>query len=187
MDKRKEIVLGAAQDKDEEVRKAASEALEKLQVRERLDFLEDKLSSGEMLERVRAVYALAELRGEKVVSLISKVVKDQAEDVRAAAARALGLVGDSRALPALVELLKDSSPVVVRSALDSISRYNEPKALGPLMQALKNADAGVVEKAIEAVGRIGDKRAEEAMVYFAVKGNNRMRANALRALGLMEK
>ena len=187
MDKRKEILLGAVQDKDEDVRKSAAEALAQLQIRDRLDFLEEKVGSGEMLEKVRALYALSELKGEKVVALLSIGVKDAAEDVRAAAARGLGLVGDTRALPHLVDLLKDPSPIVVRSALDAIAIYNEPRVLGPLIQALKNADAGVVEKAIEAVGRLGDKRAEEAMIYFAVKGNKHMKALALKALGLMER
>jgi hypothetical protein len=55
------------------------------------------------------------------------------------------------------------------------------------MQMLKSKDQGVVERAIEVVGRSGDKRAEQAMLYFSVKGNINMRYRAIRALGVMER
>jgi HEAT repeat protein len=54
------------------------------------------------------------------------------------------------------------------------------------MRMLKNEDVGVVEKALKAIGNIGDKRAEEALLHFAVKGNNRMKFLAIRALGEMD-
>ena len=60
------------------------------------------------------------------------------------------------------------------------------RMLGPLMRMLQNEDAGVVEMAIKAIGNIGDKRAEEALLHFVVKGNNRMKFLALRALGEMD-
>jgi len=43
-----------------------------------------------------------------------------------------------------------------------------------------------VERALEAVSRFGDKRAEEALVYFASKGNAKMKGIALRGLGIMD-
>jgi hypothetical protein len=55
------------------------------------------------------------------------------------------------------------------------------------MKAMKHTDPGVVERAIEAVCNIGDKRSEEAMIYFAVKGNQRMRGLAMKALGEMDR
>ena len=186
MDKRKETLIKAMQDSNEEVRKAAAEAMEKHQVRQRLDFLEEKLTSGEMLEKIRAVYAITDMKGTRIIELLTKALKDPAEDVRAAAVRALGEMSDAGAVPILVEALNDASPMVARSSVDALGKYNDPRALGPLMKALKNPDAGVVEKAIEAIGRYGDKRTEEAMLHFAVSGNEKMRSLALKALGTME-
>jgi len=60
------------------------------------------------------------------------------------------------------------------------------KATEALMQMLKDTDAGVVERAIDAIGKIGDKRTEEAMIHFASKGNEKMRALAIKALGEMD-
>ncbi|MBI5887722.1 MAG: HEAT repeat domain-containing protein [Deltaproteobacteria bacterium] len=187
MDKRKEILLKALQDPDVELRKIAADSLEKLQVRDRLDAIINKIGSGEMLEKIRAVYALADIKGEKVIAAGAKALKDPSEDVRAAAARVMGSFGDIRVLPHLVEAFKDASSMVVRSALDAFVKYNDSRYIEHLMPLLKNPDAGVVEKALEAVASTGDKRAEEAMIYFTVKGNPKMKAIALRALGEMDR
>lgn len=186
MEKRTEIFLKALRDKNEEIRRAGAEALEKFQLRTHLETLQKKIDSGEMLDKIRAVYALTDLKGPKPSELLAKAVKDQSEDVRAAAVRVLATSGDGHALTMLVEALNDSSTVVVRCALDGLAKWSDQRLLGPFMKALKNADPGVVEKALEAIARIGDKRAEEAMFYFAAKGNEKMRALAIKALGMMD-
>lgn len=186
MSKRRDILLGALKDADSHVKKAAAEALEKLQARERLDALEKKIETGEMLEKIRVIYALSDLRGPRVAAALTKALKDPLEDVRAAGVRALGNLGDPAALPQMVESLKDTSPMVARSAIEALSAFKDPRLLGPFMQMLKHHDSGVVERALEAVAAIGDKRAEEAFVYFAAKGNPQMRAIALKGLGSMD-
>ena len=187
MDKRKEVIIGALKDPEEGIRKLAAEALERLEVRDRLDLLVKKIDTGEMLEKIRALYTIAELKGPKIIEHLGKAVRDSSEDVRAAAVRALGSTGDVNALPHLIEALKDTSSIVVRAAVEAISNFKDPSILGHLMKALKNPDHGVVERAIEAVGRFGDKRCEEAMLHFAAKGNSRMRSLAIKALAAMDR
>ncbi|MDO8425974.1 MAG: HEAT repeat domain-containing protein [Deltaproteobacteria bacterium] len=186
MDKRKEVLISALKEREEGIRKLAADALEKLEMRDRLDHLVKKIESGEMLEKIRAIYALTDLKGQRVTEILIKAAKDPSEDVRAAALRVLGGKGES-AMPALVEALKDASPVVVRVAVDSLSNYRDPRLLGPLMQILKSPDTGIVERALEVISRLGDKRAEEAMIYFAVKGNSKMKGLAIKALGEMDR
>lgn len=186
MSKRREIITAAMKDADKDVRKAAAEALEKLQARERLEAIANKIETGEMLEKVKVIYAVSELRGPRVAEILTKALKDSVEDVRAAAARALGQFGDPAVLPQLVESLKDTSPIVARAAVEALSTFKDPRLLGPLMQMLKHQDTGVVERALDAVSKIGDKRAEEAFAYFAVKGNPKMKATALKGLGTMD-
>jgi len=43
-----------------------------------------------------------------------------------------------------------------------------------------------VERAIDALGKIGDKKAEDALIYFAVKGSGKIKANAIKALGELD-
>jgi serine/threonine-protein kinase len=132
------------------------------------------------------IYALSDLRGPRVADSLTKALKDPVEDVRAAGVRALGNLGDPATLPQLVESLKDTSPIVARAAVETLSTFKDPRLLGPFMQMLKHQDTGVVERALEAVAAIGDKRAEEAFIYFAAKGNPRMKAIALKGLGSMD-
>lgn len=187
MDKRKDILISALRDNEEGIRRFAAESLEKLEIRERLDLLVKKIETGEMLEKIRALYAFTGLRGEKIAEVLIKASKDPSEDVRAAAVRVLGAMGDANSLAPLVEALKDPSAMVARTAIEALGSYKDPRLLGPFMQALKHTDPGVIERAIEAVGNIGDKRSEEAMIYFAVKGNNKMRQLAIKALGEMDR
>jgi HEAT repeat protein len=116
MDKRKAALVGFLIDKDEHIRILAAEALERLETRAKLDSFAEILTSGGKLEKLRAVYALGNLRGQQVTTLLLKGVKDPIEDVRATAVRVLGNFSDSRALPSLVESLKDESPVVANRA-----------------------------------------------------------------------
>lgn len=186
MSKRREVITAALKDADTGIRKAAAEALEKLQARERIDALARKVETGEMLEKVKVIYALSDLRGPRVAEILTRALKDPVEDVRAAAVRALGNFADPATLPQLVESLKDSSPIVARAAVEALSTFKDPRLLGPFMQMLKHQDSGVVERALEAVSRTGDKRAEEALLYFAAKGNPKMREIALKGLGAMD-
>ncbi|MFQ5465206.1 MAG: HEAT repeat domain-containing protein [Thermodesulfobacteriota bacterium] len=186
MEKRRQVLRLSLKDEDDGIRGLAAEALEKLETRQRLGRLAEKISSGVMLEKIRAIYAISDLKGPEVFDMVTRAAKDDSEDVRAAAIRVLGRTGDYNALSVLVEALGDSSPMVARTAVEALGNYNDPRLLRPLMQALKNKDAGVIERALEVIGKIGDKRAEEAMLYFAVKGNRRMRELAIKALGEMD-
>lgn len=187
MDNRKQLLIAALQDTDEQVRKLAADALEKIETRDRLYVLEKKIDRGEMIDKIRAVYALGDLKGAAIIEILKKAAKDPSEDVRSAAVRVMGSTGDIGVLASLVESLKDQSVMVARTAVEAIAKFKDPRLLGPLMLALKHEDTGVVERALDAVGGIGDKRAEEAMLYFAVKGNPRMRGLALKALGTMDR
>ncbi len=186
MEKRKQVLLKALREKNEDVRSAAAEALERLELRTRMGELVKQLETGTKIEKLRAVYSLANLRGEKVLKSISIALKDDVEDVRSAAVRALVSTGDRRSLGYLVERLKDPSVMVIRDAVDGLASFGDPQLLSPLMQMLQSKDHGVIEKALDAIARLGDKRSEEAMLYFAGKGNPVMKCFALKALGIME-
>ncbi|GMR04264.1 MAG: hypothetical protein BMS9Abin23_0155 [Thermodesulfobacteriota bacterium] len=186
VEKRKKILIRDLQDEDPEIKNISAQALERLQIRLGLERMVSKIEQGEMLDKIRVIYALSDLKGQAIIDLLAGCLKDPSEDVRAAALRALGSMADDRVLPRLVETLHDSSPVVVRTAIDAIGRYTDSRLLGPLMHALKSEDKGVVEKALEVIARIGDKSAEDAMIYFSVKGNRKMRAIAVNALGVMD-
>lgn len=181
------MLVAALKDKSEEIRKLAAESLEKCEVRARLDALANKIESAEMLEKVRAIYALTDIKGPRVVEILLKAAKDPSEDVRAAAVRVLGRVADITQIQQLVDALKDTSPIVQRVAVEVLGSFRDSRLLGHMMHLLKNTDSGVTERAIDVIARIGDKRSEEAMLHFAVKGNPKMRVIAIKALGEMDR
>jgi len=186
MDRRRQLLTTVLQDKSEDIRKLAAAALEKCETRARLESLAKKIETAQMLEKVRAIYALTDLKGPRVIEVLLKASKDPSEDVRAAAVRVLGRVADVTQIQQMLEALKDTSPIVQRVAIDILGSFKDPRLLGHMMHLLKNPDPGVTERAIDVIARIGDKRAEEAMLHFAVKGNPKMRAIAVKALGEMD-
>ncbi|MCK5237460.1 MAG: HEAT repeat domain-containing protein [Deltaproteobacteria bacterium] len=186
MENRRHVLIKALRDESDTIRTTAAEALECLEIRGRLGKLHDMVQSGEKIEKLRAIYALGNLRGQQVINMVLWATKDEIEDVRAAAYRVLGKIGDTRVLPYLVEGLKDASVIVARVVIEAMNNFNDPQLLSPLMHQLKSKDHGVVERALEFIGRSGDSRAEEAMIYFSAKGNQTMRNTSLKSLGVME-
>jgi len=186
LQKRKNVLIQELQNSDTEIRALSAEALERLQVRTGLSNISKVLADGEMLDKIRVVYALSDLKGQDIIDVLADALKDPSEDVRAATVRSLGSMRDEAVLSLLVEALSDESPIVVRSVVDAMGKYTDRRVIGPLMRALKSDDSGVVERAIDVIGGIGDKRAEEAMLHFVAKGNRAMKASALKALGIMD-
>ncbi|MBI5562477.1 MAG: HEAT repeat domain-containing protein [Deltaproteobacteria bacterium] len=187
MERRRELLTAALGGQNDEIKRLAAEAVEKLETRARMEALAKKIESAEMLERVRAIYAMTDLRGARPVEILVKAAKDPSEDVRAAAVRVLGRIIDISQIQHLVDALKDASPVVQRVAIEVLGTFRDCRLLGHMMQLLKNPDQGVIERALEVIARTGDKRAEEAMLHFAVKGTLKMRAIAIKALGEMDR
>src|SRR3989304_5105530 len=130
MDKRKEVLIRSLKDTDEAIRKLAAEALEMVEIRDRMETIEKLINQGEKVEKLRAVYALGKLKGQKVIQLLLKAVKDPIEDVRAAAIRALGNMGDPRVMSPLTECLSDNSYVVKRVVVEALGSFKDPRLTG---------------------------------------------------------
>ena len=59
-------------------------------------------------------------------------LKDESPSVRAAAAKALGALGDPAAVPALFDLLKDKKESVRASAAAALGKMKSPRAIKAL-------------------------------------------------------
>jgi len=186
MSNRKDILVQSLVNPNDQIRRAAAEALEGLDIRSRILTLRKLIKEGSKVEKLRAIYAVGSLRGSQVEKVLLEATGDEVEDIRAAAIRSLGEFADTRILPELLGKLQDPSPVVERVVIDALYHFREPQIVGPLMNKLKSKDAGVVERAIHAIGRTGDKRAEEAMLFYAAKGTTAIKVAAMKALGMME-
>jgi len=92
-----------------------------------------------------AALALGELRIEKAVLPLMKLMKDEDECLRAIAASSLGLIGDNRAVETLIEALNDHSKTVRTIAASSLGYLGDSGALSALQKALHDENKTVRE------------------------------------------
>ena len=81
---------------------------------------------------------------------LKELLTDANEQVRAAAARSLGLLGVTEAVPLLVERLHDA-PAVRANASSALAMFGD-EAIPPLAEALQDEDPAVRAAAAEALG-----------------------------------
>jgi HEAT repeat protein len=104
---------------------------------------------------------------------------------RAAAARALGRIGDPDAADELEPLLRDGDDHVCRLAAESLGRIGNPSAVPALASALDDASDLVALAVIVALGRLHDPRAVPALARVLRSGHAPLAGHAARALALI--
>ena len=108
--------------------------------------------------RRAAAEALVKI-GTPAVSPLIQALGDRSENVRAAAAWALGDLGDPQAIPALIQALGDQSENVRWAAAWALGDLGDPQAVPPLIKALRDRSENVRCAAAWALGAIGDPQA----------------------------
>ncbi len=134
------------------------------------------------VKRANAIVRLAALRQREQAGLIEQMLRDADEDVRRAAAIALGKIGRAESVRPLLESVparRSVSPLVVG---DALVRIGHP-AVADLIAALSWGCPWQRQLAAEALGRIGTTVAEEALAAAAAGDESEnVRAAAARAL-----
>jgi len=101
--------------------------------------LEDK----DPLVREGAVDFLSEYRDGRVTECLSNVLlEDRDEDVRASAARALGNLGDEKAIDALLRALQDEEVWVRENVLRALGQIGGERVISGLEEVLADEDKG---------------------------------------------
>jgi len=102
--------------------------------------------------------------------------------LRAAAATALGKIGNARAVEALIQTLKDEEWLVRSSAGSALTKIGKP-ALGALIQALKNENKDIRAESARALRLIGDTTAIEPLAQALRDEDKNVRRNVVESLG----
>jgi tetratricopeptide (TPR) repeat protein len=105
------------------------------------------------------------------------------ERIRQGSARALGRLGDSKAIEPLNQALKDPDEGVKEEAITALGRIGNPKALPTLIQALESQEIGIRWRAAEALGKIGDPHAIEPLTQTLKDQDKGVKEEAVTALG----
>ncbi len=173
------VVLKAAGNQEQNVRRVAIEALgklgEKLAAYPEILFVVVKATGDrEWNVRREAVDALGKL-GEKLaehreaLSAVLKAVRDQEWNVRQAAIEALGKLGEKlaahpEALSAVLEAMGDQKLYVRLAAIEALVKLGETlashtKALSAVLKAMGDQEPNIRRAAIDALGKLGEKLA----------------------------
>jgi HEAT repeat protein len=107
-------------------------------------------------KRAQAIRALRLLPAEsRATEMAEAALGDRKPEVRAVAAKVLGLMGSKEAIPALKSVLSDKKPVVVVAAAHSLQTLNDPagyQVYYELLTGKRKGSEGVFAEQIEALG-----------------------------------
>ncbi|HEX7495949.1 MAG TPA: HEAT repeat domain-containing protein [Candidatus Limnocylindrales bacterium] len=120
-----------------------------------------------------------------VSGLIRALGYEKDAGIRAAAARSLGRIGDSRAVEPLIVVLGDARRDVRQAAVESLSLIGNPGAVEPLIGVLKDSDPIVRQTAAGALGKVGAPAVDPLIGALAdsAAGVRQAAARALGAIG----
>lgn len=114
-------------------------------------------------------YSDLALRTNDIVDLANLPVTDKLLSgpdarVRYCAVRALGQLGDPRAVEPLIELLSAPDSSTHDAAADALGELGDPRAVEPLIKLLSGRGSNTRNAVASALGRLGDPRAIEPLL-----------------------
>ncbi len=145
------------------------------------DLLKQLIQSSSQNIRAHIVRKLGEVNDPKVVPSLIELLRNDAPEVRRAAAQALADAGDEDACHALHTALNDSYKGVMVDSLFALSRIGCSDIFDPIVNALKSEDLPVRLGACKAISESGSTQYTEPL--FSVLHDSRMQKEVLKVLG----
>lgn len=183
--KRRDALVPLLKDPEGDVRAAAAAALEKLEGIQSLDDVIEQLKKGGVAAKVRAIYALAEIGGDKVVAPLVYCASRPEEEIRGAAIDALGTISNRSTLQVLVERLKDENSGIRARAIRALGNFRDPALVPVLLPFLGSGDGLTDVEAILSLSAIDNGSLQDRFVELTRSPNAATRVAAATALGLL--
>jgi len=143
-----------------------------------------QLREGNREERELAASLLGQLGTTAVSEALASALREDPESgVKAAAAEALGFVGDSKAVGSLLALFDTSDKLVRGSVVRALVRLADSKAIDGLVAYLKHDDHKVRVLAAHTLGQIHNPRATEQLIKSLDDDSFVVREAVVKALG----
>ena len=119
-----------------------------------IDKLVQGLGSTRWEARRAASEALVNI-GSPAISPLIDALKDNNPDVRWAAIRALGKLGDPSAVKPIIKALRDEDSGVRKTAAEALGKIGDARATVALIAAVDDEDWSVRQAAVESLGKVG--------------------------------
>ncbi|MCE7748722.1 MAG: HEAT repeat domain-containing protein [Candidatus Heimdallarchaeota archaeon] len=174
-------------DDTEEVKEEIRKALKELEDHS-VEYLLGQLKIGFHNQRSRAAEQLIKLQDPNSVDPLITLLQDKNEDksVRMYAAKALGGIGDSRAIEPLIDAFYDDVSGMRLQAARAVGEIGKP-AIEPLITLLKKESGDIMHPIIKALAWIGSQTDEqptvEPLLDLLRDENGDVRKYAARVLG----
>lgn len=159
-----ELIQRAQDDGDPAIRARALDALHALGVRDAVPAALEALGHADERVRASATSLLGDLGGSELAGVIQPRTTDQEPLVRAAAARALGLVRAIGADEEFTRLLRDPDPRVRAAAAEGTAEAGWRSGAPILIELLTDTDRNTRVAAARALGDVGDRTAIAPLV-----------------------
>lgn len=172
-----------ARDKDAEVAKTAIYSLGLTMDEHAVDALGAVLDEGMKPQWIIALDALGITRQKKASKLAVPFLKNFHAEVRAAAATAIAVIGDSSAAGECVNSLFDPDPRVVARVAYALGRLGHEHSAEKITPLLGSENAEVRARAAEALGRLRSKNAAKAIARLLGDTDRMCAVKAAEALG----
>lgn len=177
--------IGALNDKDEQVRQAAANALRDVKGADVTKAVAAEM--GKQDEKVQPVLlAVLADRGDKTaLPAVLAAAGSGSEAVRVAALEALGRLGDGSVVPVLVQKAAAGGPAEQRAARGSLERLQGATVNAAIARELAVADAKARAEAARALGARAATEAVPAVLKAADDRDPAVQIAAFRALGVL--
>lgn len=137
--------------------------------------------------RVLAAYVLGQTHGSNAAKQLQKALRDESFEVREAAIKALGDLGDPLSVNVLLEIAREPHRYPLVWVIDSLGKIGHQKASPILIATLDHQNLEVKEAAIEALGRLRSKEAVPSLIELLDDSNANIRRSAARSLEKLRK
>lgn len=170
-------------DKDQDVRMAAADTLGKIGSKVATPALIESTKDTQAVRRV-AISALCALCDPTSTDVLVEVLSHSTDDgeVRARSARALSVIGGSKALAALTGALGDLDLKVRTSVITGLQKMG-PVAVQPVLTAMANGSADVRQSGARAIALIDSAQAAGALASLASNADPVVREAVAEGLG----
>jgi HEAT repeat protein len=158
--------------------------LAKIKTQRAIKAIIESLKDPELNQYARgfAVMAIADLKSERAVEVLTGTLKDKSQFVRWKSVQALGTLGDKQGVNALIRALKeDEDPYVRAAAVKSLQQIKVENA-GALIDALNDNSWLVRLNSRQALAEMGDE-IFDSLIKALKDSNSRIRWQAAWVLG----